>query len=118
MAGYELEIQTAAENHKMIGIHDWNEAEELANYIQKRMDEGIKEVSKGNVNESSQQSNTEKLRELKSLHDDGIISKEEYEEKRKEILDRFWSCFSCNSAKIVVWNNRWLWLHPASLAEQ
>jgi hypothetical protein len=33
-------------------------------------------------------SNTDNLRELKSLFEDGIISEEEYENKRKEIIDR------------------------------
>tara|TARA_B100001059_G_C17726959_1_gene524006 strand:+ start:117 stop:710 length:594 start_codon:yes stop_codon:yes gene_type:complete len=40
-------------------------------------------------NETSQKSATEKLRELKSLLDDGLISQDQYDEKSSTILDAY-----------------------------
>jgi hypothetical protein len=44
------------------------------------------------VQTSQPQSNSEavqKLAQLKQMHDSGLISEQEYADKRKEILDRF-----------------------------
>ena len=40
-------------------------------------------------NETTQKSPTEKLKELKSLLDDGLISQDQYDKKSSEILNLF-----------------------------
>lgn len=50
-----------------------------------KLEESSKEMDKNN----SEQTPTEKIKELKKLYDDGIISEEEFESKKKELLDKF-----------------------------
>ena len=44
-------------------------------------------INQNKINQSTDDDNVSKLRQLKEMCDDGIISKEEYEIKKKKILD-------------------------------
>ena len=44
-------------------------------------------INQNKINQSTDDDNVSKLRQLKEMCDDGIISKEEYEAKKKKILD-------------------------------
>ncbi|WPF87797.1 NINE protein [Cyanobacterium aponinum AL20118] len=47
----------------------------------------LQEVNKLNLLQSSQNDNIDKLKKIKELYDQGIITAEEYEEKRRKFLD-------------------------------
>lgn len=46
----------------------------------------LQEVNKLNLLQSSQNDNIDKLKKIKELYDQGIITAEEYEEKKKKIF--------------------------------
>ena len=62
-------------------------------YIGKNMDNqcvkkiDIKNETKKSTNDNNEESLEDRLKKLKSLFDKKLISKEEYDQKRKEILD-------------------------------
>ncbi|WP_330204199.1 NINE protein [Cyanobacterium sp. DS4] len=47
----------------------------------------LQEVNKLNLLQSSENDNIDKLKKIKELYDQGIITAEEYEEKRRKFLD-------------------------------
>jgi hypothetical protein len=62
---------------------DSPDLEEAIAYMQKRVEEENKKASQNDTELP------EKLRELKSLHEDGVITDEEFKNKKDEILDDF-----------------------------
>lgn len=86
-----LRIHSGGRTFK-INIYDTNEAQEAIDYIRKKLEAPQEVVTQSELD--SQQSNEEaqpsnKLRELKSLHEDGILTDEEFESKKEELLDDF-----------------------------
>ena len=51
------------------------------------MNSNTSNINQNKINQSTDDDNVSKLRQLKEMCDDGIISKEEYEIKKKKILD-------------------------------
>ena len=88
MSGYEIEIHMSGKNHRMIGLTEAVAPKKLADFIQEKIDRTTSSDQIENGSLSTKESNADNLRELKSLFEDGIISEEEYENKRKEIIDR------------------------------
>jgi hypothetical protein len=88
MTGYEIEIHMSGKSHRMIGLTEVVEPKKLADFIQGKIDQTVSSDSSENISLSNKESNADILRELKKLFEDGIISEEEYENKRKEIIDR------------------------------
>jgi len=86
-----LRIHSGGRTFK-INVYDTNEAQEAIDYIRKKLEGPQEVVKQGELD--SQQSNQEahpsnKLRELKSLHEDSILTDEEFESKKEELLDDF-----------------------------
>ena len=86
-----LRIHSGGRTYK-INVYDTNEAQEAIDYIRKKLEGPQEVVTQSEID--SQQSNEEaqpsnKLRELKSLHEDGILTDEEFESKKEELLDDF-----------------------------
>ncbi len=88
ISGYEIEIHMSGITHRMIGLTEAVAPKELANFIQEKIDQTTSTVQIENGAIPTKESNADNLRELKSLLEEGIISEEEYENKRKEIIDR------------------------------
>lgn len=51
------------------------------------MNSNTSNINQNKINQRTDDDNVSKLRQLKEMCDDGIISKEEYEAKKKKILD-------------------------------
>lgn len=77
-------LGTAGDTYK-IGVHiaiDDEEVREVVDWVDKRVAETFEDET-----DSGSRSPRERLDELESLHDDGVVTDEEYERKREEILD-------------------------------
>lgn len=86
-----LRIYSGGRTYK-VNIYDTNQAEEAISYIRQKVEGPQEVVTQSELD--SQQSDEEaqpsnKLRELKSLHEDGILTDEEFESKKEELLDNF-----------------------------
>lgn len=86
-----LRIYSGGRTYK-INIYDINQAEEIVDYIRNKI-EGPQEVVTQseiqNEETDTETDSTKKLRELKSLHEEGILTDEEFESKKEELLDDF-----------------------------
>jgi hypothetical protein len=81
----QFTVTTAAEKYR-IGVHvkiDDEEVREIVDWVDKRV---MRESEDGSSNGESTTAK-ERLDELESLQEDGLISADEYEEKREEIIE-------------------------------
>ncbi len=78
------------DNNKCLVVVKANEIED-PDFIRQVVDYRIlkSKLEFNDSNNTSQKSTTEKLRELKSLLDDGLISQDQYDKKSSEILNTF-----------------------------
>lgn len=92
-----LVIEVAGTTFRMGNLPSDAKVSEAVSYIKDQMtssDEGTEDPSsdEGDESENSDSEDVdtaEKLRELKSLHEDGILTDEEFETKKEELLDDF-----------------------------
>ena len=66
--------------------HDWRQ---IIATIQKRIEDSNGKNSKKEGNDQSDQTPAERMRDLKQLYEDGIVSEDEFESKKEELLDEF-----------------------------
>jgi hypothetical protein len=78
-------IDTGSEVFKIQNISSDKPVTEATRYIESKVAEDEETPVS---NQQSQASNTEKLNELKELFESDLITKEEYEEKKQEVLDQ------------------------------
>jgi len=86
-----LRIRSGGRSYN-INIYNTNQAKEAVDYIRKKVEGPQEVVTQTEVERQQSDKVTDpssKLRELKSLHEDGILTDDEFESKKKELLDNF-----------------------------
>ena len=68
-----------------IWIDERKKAEEALEYIREKKQEAKQQPTQS---DDSQEDPTEQLKKIKELHDEGILSDEEFEEKKEELIER------------------------------
>ena len=82
----KLNIQSHTRTYD-IHILDEDKAEEVVDYIRKKKKEANRATQQPQAG-SSEPDPTEQLKNIKELHDQGVLSDEEFEEKKAELMDR------------------------------
>ncbi len=78
-----LSLQTGGGTYK-VQVLDKEEAKNAIEYIRTRK----RELAQGGGGSTSDPDPTEQLKNIKELHDQGVLSDEEFETKKRELLDK------------------------------
>ncbi|MFC4448011.1 PH domain-containing protein [Halorussus aquaticus] len=81
----KLTVKTSGSAYEF-GVQDpdADEVREMARFIREKM----KESQQATAPAASEPDPTEQLKNIKELHDDGVLSDEEFEEKKNDLLDQ------------------------------
>ncbi|WP_135852909.1 PH domain-containing protein [Halorussus salinus] len=81
----KLTVKTSGSAYEFqVSDPDADEIREMARFIREKM----KESQQTNAQAASQPDPTEQLKNIKELHDEGVLSDEEFEEKKNDLLDK------------------------------
>lgn len=81
----KLTVKTSGSAYEFqVADPDADEIREMARFIREKM----KESQQSNAQAAAQPDPTEQLKNIKELHDEGVLSDEEFEEKKNDLLEK------------------------------